>query len=69
MAGSCSDYKGWYPTLMSLGAKPGHLSTSAYGFYLWGCQGAGTPGGRQYSSRAFTMTLEAPPARHRAAKH
>jgi adhesin/invasin len=23
---------------------------------LWGCQGAGTPGGRQFSSRVFTIT-------------
>jgi len=58
-SGGCVSFKGWYPTLMSLGAKPGHLSTSGYGFYLWGCEGgsgdANAPK-RQFSSRAFTIT-------------
>lgn len=71
-SGSCSSYKGWYPTWMSMGKKPGHLSSSGYVFYVWGCQTAGTPPpGRQYSSRAFTITVEGSGAsiRHRAARH
>jgi hypothetical protein len=57
-SGGCSSYKGFYPTLMSLDKKPGHLGTSGYVFYLWGCQTASTPPpGRQYSSRAFTITI------------
>jgi uncharacterized protein (TIGR03437 family) len=58
-SGGCVSYKGWYPTLMSLGSKPGHLSTSGYVFYLWGCEGgAGDTSApkRQFSSRAFTIT-------------
>ena len=56
-------WMGHYPTLMSLGRKPGHLSVSGYVFYLWGCDGATpNPPGRQYSSRAFTITTAAPPA-------
>jgi hypothetical protein len=58
---ACANYKGWYPSAMSLGAKPGHLSTDGYIFYLWGCLGAsstGTTPQRQYSSRAFTMTTQ-----------
>jgi uncharacterized protein (TIGR03437 family) len=42
---------------MSLGAKTGHLSTTGYVFYLYGCQTDNTPPpGRQYSSRAFAIT-------------
>jgi len=52
----CGDYKGYYPTFMSLGKSAGHLSLDGHVFYLWGCQGGGTPGGRQFSSRAFTIT-------------
>ncbi|MGD0947978.1 MAG: DUF4185 domain-containing protein [Candidatus Binatia bacterium] len=56
-SGGCSSYKGFYPTLMSLGAKTGHLSTTGYVFYLYGCQTDNTPPpGRQYSSRAFTIS-------------
>jgi uncharacterized protein (TIGR03437 family) len=55
-SGGCGDYKGFYPSLMSLGKSAGHLSLAGYVFYLWGCQVAGTPGGRQFSSRAFTIT-------------
>ena len=58
-SGGCPDYPGWYPTWMSLGGRPGHLATSGYVFYLWGCLGGsatGTPPKRQYSSRAFTIT-------------
>jgi hypothetical protein len=55
-SGPSGDYKGWYPTLMSLGGQPGHLSTRGYVFYLWGCQGNGAAGGRHYSSRAFRIT-------------
>ena len=58
-SGGCPDWKGYYPTFMSLGGKPGHLSTSGYVFYLWGCPGgagdASAPK-RQFSSRAFTIT-------------
>lgn len=61
-SGGCDDYKGYYPTFMSLGARPGHLSTTGYVFYLWGCQTNNTPPpGRQYSSRAFTITIAPPP--------
>lgn len=56
-SGGCASYNGYYPTFMSLGKKPAHLSTSGHIFYLWGCQGGGTPGpGRQFSSRQFTIT-------------
>ena len=56
---------------MSMGKKPGHLSTSGvYAFYLWGCQTGGTPSpGRQFSSRALTLTLDSEPARHRVVRH
>lgn len=53
----CSDYKGFYPTAMSLNKAPAHLTTTGYVFFLWGCQTGTTPlPGRQYSSRAFTIT-------------
>jgi hypothetical protein len=72
-SGGCSDYKGWYPTFMSMGKKPGHLASSGgYVFYLWGCQTGGTPSpGRRFSSRAFTIALDASatPARRRSARH
>ena len=56
-SGGCRSYNGYYPTFMSLGKKPGHLSTTGHVFYLWGCQGEGTPApGRQFSSRQFTIT-------------
>jgi hypothetical protein len=59
-SGGCPNWKGYYPTFMSLGKKPGHLSTSGYSFYLSGCQGATTPPpGRQFSSRAFTIATAA----------
>jgi len=59
--GGCPDYKGYYPTFMSLAKNPGHLSLTGYVFYLWGCQGVGTPSpGRQFSARAFTITTGAP---------
>lgn len=61
-SGGCPDYKGYYPTFMSLGKSAGHLSLNGYVFYLWGCQPAGTPPpGRQFSSRAFTITTAAGP--------
>ena len=59
--GGCQSFKGWYPTLMSPGREPGHLSTSGYAFYLWGCEGgSGDPNApqRQFSSRAFTITTQ-----------
>lgn len=55
-SGGCPDYKGYYPSFISLGKSAGHLSLGGYVFYLFGCQGGGTPGGRQMSSRAFTIT-------------
>jgi uncharacterized protein (TIGR03437 family) len=56
-SGGCSDYKGFYPTFLSLGKSTGHLTLTGYVFYLWGCQQAGTPPpGRQFSSRAFVIT-------------
>jgi len=48
------DFKGFYPTFMSLDNDPGHLSTTGYVFYLFGCQTADSV--RRYSSRAFTIT-------------
>jgi uncharacterized protein (TIGR03437 family) len=60
-SGGCADFKGFYPSFMSLGKTAGHLSLTGYVFYLWGCQGGGTPGGRELSSRAFTITI-GPPA-------
>lgn len=55
-SGGCPNYKGWYPTFMSLSTEPGHLSTSGYVFYLWGCQQGGP--GRQFSSRRFTIRTQ-----------
>ena len=60
-SGGCPDYKGYYPTFMSLGKDAGHLSLTGYVFYLWGCQGGGTPGGRQFSSRSFAITTAPTP--------
>jgi hypothetical protein len=50
----CS-YDEWYPTLMSVGSRLGHLSMTGYIFTMKGCldQGAGTA--RQYTSRGFLM--------------
>ena len=53
-SGSFRYYSGWYPSFMSMGRKPGHLSTSGYVFFLKGCAGGGS--GREFSSRTFTMT-------------
>jgi uncharacterized protein (TIGR03437 family) len=60
-SGGCPDYKGFYPTFMSPGKGAGHLTLSGHVFYLWGCQTGGTPGGRQFSSRAFTITVQPGP--------
>ncbi|HKE28391.1 MAG TPA: hypothetical protein VKB88_38845 [Bryobacteraceae bacterium] len=61
-SGGCADYKGFYPSFMSLGKSAGHLSLTGYVFYLWGCQTAGTPApGRQFSYRAFTITTSPGP--------
>lgn len=55
--GPCGDYKGYYPSFMSLSKSAGHLSLDGYVFYLCGCQPGGTPPpGRQMSSRAFKIT-------------
>jgi len=52
--GSCiQDFNGWYPSLMSRGRRPGHLSLDGYVFYMAGCAGALSQ--RPYSSRKFTM--------------
>jgi hypothetical protein len=55
---SCNDFPGWYPTFMSLGEKSANLDTTGYVFYMKGCTsfGTGVPGGRQYSTRQFTIT-------------
>ncbi|HSR08982.1 MAG TPA: BACON domain-containing protein [Bryobacteraceae bacterium] len=59
--GQCNSYPGWYHTWMSLGEKPGHLSTAGHVFYLWGCEdGSPTAPPRQYSSRMFTITTSVP---------
>ena len=57
-AASCNDIDGWYPSVMSLGERSGHLDLSGYVFYMKGCTGfgVGVPGGRQFSTRAFTIT-------------
>lgn len=65
LSGGCSDYKGYYPTFVSPGRNVSHLALTGYVFYLWGCQGGGgpeggTPGGRRFSSRAFTITTASP---------
>jgi hypothetical protein len=53
------NYKGNYPTFMSLDSKPGHLLTNGYVFYLWGSPTGNTPPpGRQYSSRYFTIKIQ-----------
>jgi hypothetical protein len=58
---TCADFKGWYPTFMSLDTNPGHLSNSGHVFYLYGCQGGGDGQAppRQFSSRAFKITTAA----------
>jgi len=53
--GCALDNKGWYPTIMSLGTKPGHLSTTGFIFYMEGCTDGETFGGRKYESRAFMI--------------
>jgi hypothetical protein len=54
---SCSDWTGWYPSFMSLGRRPGHLTATGYVFHMAGCTDVGGgAGGRQYSSRIFTIT-------------
>jgi hypothetical protein len=54
--GNCNaDFDGWYPSLMSLGQSPNHLTLNGYVFYLNGC--AGAMSNRQYSSRTFTIAL------------
>lgn len=53
-SGNFRSYSGWYPTFMSMNLKPGHLSISGYVAFLKGCAGGG--GGRQFSSRTFTIT-------------
>ncbi len=57
---NCDVYSGWYPSLMSLNARQGRLSTRGYVFYMKGCTGGETPGGRQYSTRVFTITTARP---------
>jgi hypothetical protein len=58
-SGGCiQNFNGWYPSLMSMGARPGHLSTQGYVFYMNGCTGKETTGGRAYSSRSFTIQAQ-----------
>ncbi len=54
---NCSLFSGWYPTFMSLHRRGGRLATTGYVFYMKGCTGGVTPGGREYSTRAFTITI------------
>jgi hypothetical protein len=54
--GGCfRNFDGWYPTFMSPNRQPGQLSTSGYVFYMRGCTDDQTPGGRQFSTRAFVI--------------
>ncbi len=57
----CPSYQGWYPTAMSLGHAPGHLTTTGYVFAMWGCLGGSnaSPPTRQYVSRRFSITADA----------
>jgi hypothetical protein len=56
---TCNDFNGWYPTFMSLDEKSGHLNTTGFVFYMKGCTGFNevSAGGRQYSTRTFTITI------------
>ena len=56
-SGGCSAcvYDGWYPSLMSMGNKPGHLGSSGYVFSMQGCQDVGAGSPRAYVSRAFNL--------------
>ncbi len=56
--GCVKNFNGWYPTLMSLNAGPGHLNTFGYVFYMDGCTDLATTGGRTYSTREFSMQLQ-----------
>jgi hypothetical protein len=57
--GECTRaFDGWYPSLMSLDADPGHLNPGGYVFYMNGCTGAETTSGRVYSTRAFTIQVQ-----------
>jgi hypothetical protein len=56
-SGGCKqDFKGWYPSMMSAGSKPGYLNTTGWVFFMSGCEGADP--GRTYSTRYFTMLLQ-----------
>ncbi|MGE5245469.1 MAG: OmpL47-type beta-barrel domain-containing protein [Betaproteobacteria bacterium] len=46
-------FKGLYPTFMSPAHEPGHLGTTGYAFYMWGCEGGGES--RLYSARQFRI--------------
>ncbi len=56
--GCFRNFNGWYPTFMSLHHKPGHLSMDGFVFYLSGCTDTDTPGGRQFSTRIFTISTD-----------
>jgi hypothetical protein len=62
----CPSYQGNYPTFMSLGHSPGHLGTTGYAFYMWGCLGGSdaNPPKRQYSSRQFVISTASVVRRH-----
>ena len=55
---NCNSFNGWYPSFMSLGQRSGYLTTTGYVFYMQGCSSGDTPGGRQYSTRTFTITTD-----------
>ncbi len=50
-------YDGWYPTFMSLGTKPGHLTKTGYAFSMDGCQDTEAGAPRAYTSRTFTIEI------------
>jgi len=59
-SGSCtSEFDGWYPSMMSADAKPGHLNTTGWVFSMNGCLDGGANGQRLYLSRVFDISLTA----------
>lgn len=66
-SGGCPSFPGWYAGWMSLGKRAGHLGKNGYVFFLDGCEAAGTPGGRKYSSRSFTIATSGD--KRRSAEH
>jgi hypothetical protein len=59
-SGSCNaDFDGWYPSMMSAEAQPGHLNTTGWVFSMQGCLDGGASGQRRYLSRVFAMSVKA----------